>query len=291
MELSQLRYFKAVAEQGKISAAAESLFISAPALSASIARLETELGMPLFHRTNNRITLNREGEIFLRYVNQVFNSLECARSELRQSLQQQEQVVGIATLTSNPWVDLLTDFYQMHPDIPLNTSVLRPAQLEQIGIPSQYTFLLAEENELPPAFAPKMKSITLFKDRPTVVVHPQHRFAGRDEVGLDELQDEVLFTPVEETSFYSRLSRTLEVHGFSLPTEHGSPYVVYRHLVEQGLGIALGMACTAKQEAPLCSIPIRDVGTPWTMKLFWRADRVLTANEKRFLEFTKKFFA
>jgi len=224
-------------------------------------------------------------------VEQVFNSLDCARSELRQSLQQQEQAVSIATLTSNPWVDLLTDFYQTYPDIPLNTSVLRPAQLEQIGIPSQYTFLLAEENELPPLFAPKMNAITLFYDRPTVVVHPQHRFADRSEVGLDELQDEVLLTPVEGSSFYSRLSRTLEVYGFSLPTDHGSPYVVYRHMVEQGLGIAFGMAHTAKQEAPLCSIPIRDVGMPWTMKLFWRADRTLTANDRRFLEFTKKFFA
>ena len=66
MELQQLKYFKAVAEVGKISDAAESLFISAPALSTSISRLEKELGVQLFDRTNNKISLNIQGQIFLK---------------------------------------------------------------------------------------------------------------------------------------------------------------------------------------------------------------------------------
>ena len=45
MELMQLKYFKTVAEIGKISDAAQALFISAPALSTSISRLEKELGI------------------------------------------------------------------------------------------------------------------------------------------------------------------------------------------------------------------------------------------------------
>ena len=62
----QLHYFKAVATICKIADAAESLFVSAPALSTSIARLEKELGVKLFDRAGNRITLNAQGKIFLR---------------------------------------------------------------------------------------------------------------------------------------------------------------------------------------------------------------------------------
>ena len=61
MELQQLKYFKTVAEVGKIAAAADALFISAPALSTAVSRLEKELGIPLFDRTNNSIRLNRQG--------------------------------------------------------------------------------------------------------------------------------------------------------------------------------------------------------------------------------------
>ena len=64
MELQQLKYFKAVAEIGKISDAAEMLFISAPALSTYISRLEKELGFALFDRTNNKIVHNQQGQIF-----------------------------------------------------------------------------------------------------------------------------------------------------------------------------------------------------------------------------------
>ena len=86
MELLQLKYFKTVAQIGKISEAAQALFISAPALSTSISRLEKELGVKLFDRTNNRIIQTQQGQILLRYVNQVFSVLDCARTELQQSL-------------------------------------------------------------------------------------------------------------------------------------------------------------------------------------------------------------
>jgi len=79
MELQQLKYYQTVAHIGKISEAAEALFLSAPALSTSISRLEKELGMPLFDRTNNRIVLNAQGQIFLKYVNQVFACLALSR--------------------------------------------------------------------------------------------------------------------------------------------------------------------------------------------------------------------
>ena len=112
MELLQLKYFKTVAGTGKISAAAEALFISAPALSTSISRLEKELGFPLFDRTHNAIRLNRQGQIFLRYVNQVFATLDCARMEMRQSMLLQGQHVSVATLSANVWIDLIAAFSQ-----------------------------------------------------------------------------------------------------------------------------------------------------------------------------------
>lgn len=74
MELSQLRYFIAVAKLGNMSKAAETLFVSQPNLSTSISRLEEEVGVPLFERRRGKIALNQNGELLLKSVDRPFHS-------------------------------------------------------------------------------------------------------------------------------------------------------------------------------------------------------------------------
>lgn len=83
MKLTQLLYFKTVAETGKISLAAKKLYVSAPALSIAIANLEKELGVQLFDRANNRIVLNEQGRTYLRYVNQILGDLSQANQTVK----------------------------------------------------------------------------------------------------------------------------------------------------------------------------------------------------------------
>src|SRR5689334_19952773 len=66
MELRQLRYFVAVAEEGNISRAGQKLFLTQPALSRQIQALEHEVGHPLLERKAHAIQLTRAGEMLLR---------------------------------------------------------------------------------------------------------------------------------------------------------------------------------------------------------------------------------
>ena len=75
MELNQLHYFVAVARTENITKAAQELFITQPALSRVILRLETELGTPLFDRKGGRLTLNDHGKVFLSYVKPALDSI------------------------------------------------------------------------------------------------------------------------------------------------------------------------------------------------------------------------
>ena len=68
MELLQLKYFKTVAEVGKISAAAEQLFISAPALSTAISRLEKELGIELADMIHYIVAIAAINDIDLSHI-------------------------------------------------------------------------------------------------------------------------------------------------------------------------------------------------------------------------------
>ena len=79
MELYQLEQFKAAAELSHITKAAELLSISQPALSKNIRILEQELGYPLFDHVGKHVQLNENGRVLLKYVNEIFCSLENAK--------------------------------------------------------------------------------------------------------------------------------------------------------------------------------------------------------------------
>ena len=68
IEFHQLRQFAAVAECGTLSAAAEKLYISQPALTRSMQRLERDAGVTLFDRRKSKISLNENGKFLLSLV-------------------------------------------------------------------------------------------------------------------------------------------------------------------------------------------------------------------------------
>lgn len=77
MELNQLNQFKIVAETENLTKAAENiLFVSQPALSISIKKLEDELGTPLFDREGKKLKLNSAGAMLLEHVNVILNEIE-----------------------------------------------------------------------------------------------------------------------------------------------------------------------------------------------------------------------
>ena len=291
MELLQLKYFKTVAEIGKISEAAEALFISAPALSTSISRLEKELGVRLFDRSAKRIVLNQYGEVFLRYVNQMFDVLACAQTELRQISMQQRRHIWIATTTSNLWMDLITEFSQAFPQYTLSCANLNLSRLTVGYLSTQYTFVLAAEEDIPQSYGDELESILLFEDRPAVMVHPSHPFAKRASVDIHELSQETLFLPMQGMAQYERLVKLFERNRIAFPNATSCSYQYYRSIVQEQLGIAFSsMRAGLIDRSELCYVPIDNACPPWQMRLFWRRTRPLTDDEQVFRDFVAEFY-
>ena len=291
MELQQLKYFKTVAEVGKISTAAEALFISAPALSTSISRLEKELGMPLFDRTNNSITLNRQGQIFLRYVNQVFGTLDCARVELRQSMMHQGQHVSVATMSSNMWVDLITGFSQEYPHFTLSCTSLRISQFAATGLLPQFSFLLAGEREVPAFYMEELESIPLFEDCLMVMLHPEHPLAVKQRIYTAELHQENLLLPVQDYPLHEQVIRSFAAGGEPLGLGNSYSSMVCRHMVSEGIGVSFATAHTARTDTyNLRFVPLEVPENQWRVRIYWRKNHVLSQDERQFLGFVKRLY-
>lgn len=99
-----LRYFRAIANEGNLTRAAEHLALSQSALSAQLRSLEESLGLPLFHRQNKTLVLTEAGRIALDYAETIFRSGEEMVSVLRNQVSTVRQVLrvgAVATLSRN----------------------------------------------------------------------------------------------------------------------------------------------------------------------------------------------
>lgn len=85
MELRQLRYFVAIAEEGSFSRAAERLHVSQPPLSTQIKSLEDEIGARLLERSNRGVSLTAAGSVFYEEVRAILDRLERVRSRTLQA--------------------------------------------------------------------------------------------------------------------------------------------------------------------------------------------------------------
>lgn len=120
MEISflMLSYFKKTAERQHLSAAAEELRISQPALSKMLSSLESKLGVQLFDRVGRNIVLNNNGQVFLKYAEIALKSMDDAQKELQLLQNTERQTVTLAPYVASSLVPgILTDFSKKNPYI------------------------------------------------------------------------------------------------------------------------------------------------------------------------------
>lgn len=118
--LSLYKVFYTVANTGNISKAASELFISQPAISKSIRKLEQSLDVTLFSRNSRGVQLTEEGEVLYGYVQSAFYSLQMGESQLKKinDLGIGHLHIGVSTtLCKYMLLPYLKDFIAAHPHI------------------------------------------------------------------------------------------------------------------------------------------------------------------------------
>src|SRR5215211_3215712 len=122
MELRQLRYLVALADNRHFTRAAERLHVAQPALSQQIRRLEDELGLVLVHRTTRHVSLTDAGELLVERARRALAELDAARAELADlaGVRSGRVVVGaMQSLGSYDLSALLAEYHARHPAVEL----------------------------------------------------------------------------------------------------------------------------------------------------------------------------
>ena len=130
MELTQLRYFVAVAEELNFRRAAERCRVAQPALSRRVKRLEEELGVLLLHRTKREVRLTEAGEVFLEATREGLGRIDAGTREVRRPSDADDTLrvgaVDYANFRFLPWV--MRAFGERRPEARVLRRDLPPAE-------------------------------------------------------------------------------------------------------------------------------------------------------------------
>src|SRR6201996_2270773 len=133
MELRQLEYFVAVAAELNFSRAAQRIHVVQSALSASVGKLEKELGVELFDRSKRQIALTAAGEVLLQHAREVIHAAHRARTSVEAFRDQLTGSVTLGTLMSWGTLDLPAALEEFRSANPLVTVRLRQSMTGSAG--------------------------------------------------------------------------------------------------------------------------------------------------------------
>jgi LysR family transcriptional activator of glutamate synthase operon len=241
MELRQLRYLVALADERHFTRAAEREHIAQPALSQQIRRLEAELGLTLVERTTRRVAMTHAGELLVGRARRVLAEIDAAQAELSSLAGVQAGRLSVGALHTMGPVDLsllLSAFHRSHPAVELTVREQSSEELaEMLRVDEiDIAFLSVTEHI-------QSRGLTLQRlvsEELVAVVPRGHELSGRDSVRFAELSGEAF------VSFRrgSRLRELLEwgagEAGFnvSIALESNEARRI-RSLVSSGLGVAI----------------------------------------------------
>ena len=293
MELRQLRYLVALAEERNFTRAAAAEHIAQPALSQQIRRLEDELGLALVERTTRRVTLTDAGELLVVRARRILAELEAAGTELQALSGMFAGHVTIGTMHTMGPVDLslaLARFSERHPGVVFTVREQSSGEMAE----------MLRVDELDLAFLSVTERVEshglglhqLVSEELVVLLPREHRLGKRREVRMAELAKERFISFREG----ARLRELLVSAGRDASFE---PHIMLesnesqrvRRLVSRGLGVAILPRSDA--EGPGADVAVATLLEPTLSRditLAWREGRRHPPAAAEFLELSRELF-
>jgi LysR family transcriptional regulator, hydrogen peroxide-inducible genes activator len=243
LELEQLKHFIKVAELENFTRAAEVVDLSQPALSRSIARLEEELGQPLFERQSRKVVLNDVGRQLLHHARNILMMVDDAKAEICDNGQSGKiRVAAIPTVAPYFLPECLQSFHQQQPKAQVivqedtTDNLLKKVAAGEVDIAIAALPITERHLEVEP----------LFEEELLLVTSTDHPLAHKKAIRTSDIE-ELPFVLLGEAHCLSdnvvNFCRQKSFHPVSV--ERTSQLSMVQELVTLGHGVSLvpAMAC------------------------------------------------
>jgi DNA-binding transcriptional LysR family regulator len=271
MEIRQLEYFVAVAEEANFTRAAARVHISQSGVSAQIRQLEQDLGAPLLDRSGRTATLTTAGAAALDGARAVLAAVDAVRQAVDEvnGLIRGRLVVGMVTAcTVTPLFDALAAFHRAHPGVDM--TLIEDNSDRLIGHVRRRTMdvaLVGASGAVPAGLA----ALPIVSERLVATVPFDHPLGTRQRTTLAEISRYPIVCMPEGSGVRAVFDEACAAKGIrvDIAFEASAPATV-ADLAHRGLGIAiLSESMAATHSTRLKALVIGDVDTLAVLALIW----------------------
>jgi LysR family hydrogen peroxide-inducible transcriptional activator len=257
MEIHQLRYFVAVADEGSFSRAAARVRVAQPSLSQQIRKLEAEVGQPLFDRLPRSVVLTEAGRCLIDYARQILASIGDARrcvGELKDEVAGKLAVGAIPTIAPYVLPELVVTFQKHYPQV----------TLEIVEDVTEGVTRRIEGGELDVAIAstcrpsPTLRRESVGSEPLLALVPDEHPLAKKDLIEFDDLKSQRFLLLHEMHCLSQQVNHLLEARRLRPEIAlAGSQLSTIANMVAAAIGISIVPEMMVKHHAtPGCvSLP------------------------------------
>jgi DNA-binding transcriptional LysR family regulator len=287
MELRQLEYFQMVAKTNNITRAAEQLHVSQSTVTLAIQKLEDELGVLLFDRSQKHLLLTAEGQVFVQKVSDSLNLLQDGVAEINDYLQLKKGTLKVGVppmIGSYLFPEILAGFKKYYPNLEL--SIVEEGSFDIRQLLEKGELDIGIVNLYQPS--PLLETLAISKEQIVACLPLTHALANQPVISLTEIKDEpfIMF----KAGAYNRLIILDECkkHGFVPNILLSSDQIeTMKGLVEKGVGICFLIEAIARKGQNYVSVPLTD---PLYLDfgLAWKKDKYLSMAAQAFINFITK---
>ena len=278
MDLRQLEYFVAVAEERNFTRAAQRVHISQSGVSAQIRRLEKELGTELFDRSARAAELTAAGKAALEHARNALaaaGAVGQAVGEITGLLRGNLDVGMVIGCTITPLFDALADFHRVHPGVELSLREDNSDRLVEDVRNGTLDLALIGAESAPDG----LETLTILSEPLVAAVPEGHELTGR-AVGLRELAAHPVVCMPPGTGLRAVFDRACAALGVEpVIALQASAAGAIADLALRGLGVAILSESMVAEHPGLTALPITDATDPALLAITWRPEANVAARE------------
>ncbi|MEV7095955.1 LysR family transcriptional regulator [Amycolatopsis sp. NPDC051045] len=289
MELHQLAYFVAVAEEGNFTRAAERLHVAQPGVSAQVRRLERELGQELLDRSGRTVRLTDVGAAALPHARAALAAVQGVREAVEELAGLVRGQVAIGAVTSAGPVglpDLLAGFHERYPAVEITLSEANSDTMLAALRDGRLDLAVVGLATGPP---PGIATQVLLDEPFLAVTAPGGPLADRDQVEIPDLDGLPLMALPKGTGLRTALDAAFARAGLTprIAFEAADPNVLVQ-LATRGLGVAIVPESLARyHQAELRVVGIGGPGLRGVLALAWRTEGPLSPAARALIAFAR----